>query len=97
MLDCALLLENHPSQIQQDLVPFYLQLGLFVQLSVSQPDAAELQIGRKYLESEKIEKWNENICCVTLPIPSANTFDRRNNPEEKSRNIQRLWKAIHTR
>lgn len=50
MLDCALLLENHPSQIQQDLVPFYLQLGLFVQLSVSQPDATELQIGRKYLE-----------------------------------------------
>lgn len=48
MLNRALLLEYHSRQIQQHLIPFDLELRLFVQLSVAQTDTAELQIRRKH-------------------------------------------------
>lgn len=43
----ALLLEDHPSQVQQHLVPLHLQLRPLVKLSVSEADAAELKVGRE--------------------------------------------------
>lgn len=42
VLDRALLLEDHACQIEQHLVALHLELGLFVQLGVTQADAAEL-------------------------------------------------------
>lgn len=35
VLDGALLLEDHPGQIQQDLVPLHLQLRLLVEMRIS--------------------------------------------------------------
>lgn len=50
VLNRALLLENHSRQIQQDLIPLHLQLRLFVQLRIPQPDSAELQVRCKDLK-----------------------------------------------
>lgn len=40
----ALLFEDHTSEVQQDLVPFDLQLGGLVEVGISEADAAELQV-----------------------------------------------------
>lgn len=40
----ALLLENHPRQVQKHLVPLHFQLRFFVQVRVSETDPAELEV-----------------------------------------------------
>lgn len=49
VLDGALLLEDHPGQVEEHLVPLYFQLRFLVQLGIPQPDAAELQVRGKDL------------------------------------------------
>lgn len=49
VLHGALLLEDHPGKVEEDLIPFHLQLALLVELRVSQADATELKVTRKHL------------------------------------------------
>jgi hypothetical protein len=42
MFDGALLFKDHSCQIKENLVPFHFKLALLVQLSIPQPNAAEL-------------------------------------------------------
>ena len=44
LLQCALLLEDDPGQVKQDLVPLHLQLRPFVNLCVPKAESAELEI-----------------------------------------------------
>ena len=45
----GLLLEDDAGQVQQHLVPLHLELAALIQLCVTQPNAAELQVLFKYL------------------------------------------------
>jgi hypothetical protein len=49
VLDGALLLEYHPGQVEQHLVPLHLQLGLLVEVGVAEADAAELEVAGEHL------------------------------------------------
>jgi hypothetical protein len=49
VLDGALLLEYHPGQVEQHLVPLHLQLGLLVEVGVAETDAAELEVAGEHL------------------------------------------------
>ena len=44
----ALLLEDDPGQVQQNLVPLHLQLGALVHLGVAEPQPAELEVLLKH-------------------------------------------------
>ena len=53
----TLLLEDHPCQVEQHLVPLHLQLTLLVQLSIPQPNPTELQIAGEYFLIHGREGW----------------------------------------
>jgi hypothetical protein len=48
MFNGALLFEDHTRQIKEHLVPLHFELALLIQLSIPQPNAAELQIAGEH-------------------------------------------------